>query len=168
MGSDIWEQIRRGEYPETSATLEEVLCSVGRQLGLRLEKIIELLDKAGIVIPPIGAPGFAITPTGQMIALMRLLAASFPRDLIVVPVTIAATPLVVNPNDHDVAVIITNLDNAQLLHYGSAATMTVQSPIIQTESTEKLLVSASRTLYGIVAGPAAIAVGVSHLDIPIV
>jgi len=168
MGSNILEKIRHGEYPETSPTLEEVLCSVGRQLGFRLEKIIDLLENAGIVIPPVGAPGYAITPTGQMIALMRLLAASFPRDLIVVNVTIAATPLVVNPNDFDVPVIITNLDNAQLLHYGSAATMTIQSPIIQTETSEKLLVSASRTLYGIVAGPAAIAVGVSHLDIPIV
>jgi len=165
---DIWEKIRRGNYPETSATLEEVLCSVGRQLGFRLEKIIDLLEKAGIEIPPLGAPGYVITPTGQMIALLKLLAASYPRDQIIVPVTIAATILVVNANDYDVPVIITNLDAAQLLHYGSAATMTVQSPIIQTESSEKLLVSPGRTLYGIVVGPAAIAVGVSHLDLPTV
>ena len=168
MSEEIWEQIRRGEFPSTGATLEEVICSVGRQLAVRIDKLIDVIERAPEGILPIGAPGLAIGANAQMVALLRLLAASFPRDHQVVAVTVAVTPLIVNPNPYAIPVLITNLDNAQLLHYGSALTITLQTPIIDTERSEKILVSANATLYGLVVGPAAIAVGVSNLDLPIV
>jgi hypothetical protein len=167
--ADLWEQIQRGEFPSTGATEREVICAVGRQLANRLDKLIDVIQRAPEGIVPIGAPGLAITPMGQLIALMRLVTASFPRDNQILPVTTVATPLITNPNIFDIPVLVTNLDNAQLLHYGgSAATTTVQSPIIDTETTEKILVSANRTLFGIVVGPGAINVGISNLDMPIV
>lgn len=168
MSSDLWEQIRRGDFPQAGTTIEEVICSVGRQLAVRIDKLIDVIERAPEGILPIGAPGLAIGANAQTVALLRLLAASYPRDHQVVMVTVAVTPLIVNPNAFAIPVLITNLDNAQLLHYGSAATITLQTPIIQTETSEKVLVSANGTLYGIVVGPAAVAVAISNLDLPIV
>ena len=169
MADSIWEQIRRGEFPQAGTTIEEVICSVGRQLAVRIDKLIDVIQSAPEGILPVGAAGLAITPMAQLIALMRLVQASYPRDLQVQTVGIApATILIVNPNPYAIPVLVTNLDNAQLLHYGSTATMTVQSPILDTERSERVLVSANRTLFGVVAGPGNIQVGISNLDLPIV
>ena len=39
----LWDKIRRGEFGQTDAAIAEVLCSVGRQLAFRLDKLIDYI-----------------------------------------------------------------------------------------------------------------------------
>lgn len=168
---NIWEKIRRGEYPQTDAGLAEVICSVGRQLAFRLEKLIDVLESGpeepeeGIL--PISGPGVAYTPIGRMVELMRLDLASYPRDHSVMIVENTGTLLVTNSLSYSIPLLITNLDNAQLLYYGASPAAITNAPVIEPESSKKIILSPNRDLRGIVAG-ADINVAISNLDLPTV
>lgn len=165
---DVWEKFRRGELPETDATILEVMCSVGRQLAYRLEKLIDVIERGpDDGIATLFGPGAVATPIGQMIQLMRLSMASYPRNHATVSVTAAGIVMISNPHPYTIPVMITNLDNAQFLFYGSSPASILTSPLIDPESKEKINVSPNSDLYGIVAG-AAINVAVSLLDLPTV
>lgn len=165
---DVWERLRRGELPQTDGQILEVMCAIGRQLAYRLEKLIDVIERGpedGIA--PLFGPGAVATPIGQMIQLMRLSMASFPRNHQTVSVTNAGIVMISNPHPYTIPVMITNLDNAQFLFYGSAPASILTSPLIDPEAKEKINLSPNSDLYGIVAG-AAINVAVSVLDLPIV
>jgi len=164
---NIWARIKRGDYSETDAGILEVICSVGRQLAYRLEKLIDVLERGPEEpVIPIAGPG-AYTPMGRLIAFMRLDLASYPRDHSVVAVTNAGSLIVSNPLFHSIPILITNLSNAQFLYYGSSSVAITNGPIIDPETSHKILLSPSADLYGIVLG-ANINVAVSNLDIPTV
>lgn len=166
--NDVWERLRHGELPETDATILEVMCSVGRQLAYRLEKLIDVIERGpDDGLAPLFGPGAVTTPIGQMIQLMRLSMASYPRNHATVAVTNAGIVMISNPHPYSIPVMITNLDNAQFLYYGSSPASVLTAPLIDPESKQKIVLSPNSDLYGIVAG-AAIAVAVSVLDLPTV
>jgi len=165
---DVWEKLRRGEFSQTDGQILEVMCSVGRQLAYRLEKLIDVIERGpedGIA--PLFGPGAVATSMGRMIELMRLSMASYPRNHATIPVTAAGVVMISNPHPYSIPVMITNLDNAQFLYYGSSPASILTAPLIDPEAKEKIILSPNSDLYGIVAG-AAIAVAVSVLDLPIV
>jgi hypothetical protein len=163
---NIWTKMRRGEYPETDATILEVVCSVGRQLAYRLEKLIDLLER-GPEEPPLVTVTTTEQQQQQLLALMRLVAASYPRDHRIVAVTAAGNLIATNPLPYSIPILVTNLDNAQFLFYGTSASTVLNSPMIDPESKEKIMLSPNSDLFGIVVG-AAISVAVSNLDLPTV
>jgi len=165
---DVWEKIRRGDLGNIDASIQEVICNVGRQLAYRLEKLIDVLER-GPEAPPIVtvAPGLALTPEERMVALMRLATASYPRDHRTAAVTNAGDLIISNPNPFSIPVLLTNLDNAQFLYYGTSRATILNAPPIDPESKEKIILSPYADLYGIVLG-AAINVAISNLDLPTV
>lgn len=165
---DLWEKIKRGDFASTDATILEVICSVGRQLAYRLEKLIDVLER-GPEEPPLVTvtPGLAMTPEERLVALMRLSVASYPKDHRIVAVTNAGDLIATNPLPYSIPILVTNLDNAQFLFYGTAISTVLNSPPIDPESKEKIVLSPNSDLFGIVIG-AAISVAVSNLDLPVV
>jgi hypothetical protein len=162
----LWDKIRRGEFPQTDAAIAEVLCSVGRQLAFRLDKLIDIWEHPPEEPEaPLYGPGGAYTPIGRLVELMRLDLASYPRNHAVVVVTNAGVSMIANPLPYSIPVMVTNLDNAQFLYYGSPPAAINTSPIIDPEQSMKILVSPESDLYGIVAG-ADINVAISNLDLP--
>lgn len=138
------------------------LCAIGRQLAVRLDKLIEVSQEAQAAYVA-GGPG--VMTLTELIELLRLDLASFPRDHR--QVTVGNTPTLVfeNPQNRTIPVLITNQDNAQILHYGQAAVTVTNGPTIGTKESLKVNVSQSSNLYGVVdAGT--IEVGVSVLDLP--
>ena len=165
---DVWEKIRRGDFTSVDASLMEVICSVGRQLAYRLEKLIDVLERGPEEAPVVTVtPGLALTPEERLVALMRLAVASYPKDHRVVPVTNAGVLIATNPLPYSIPILVTNLDNAQLLFYGSTISTVLNSPIIDPESSQKIQLSPYSDLFGTVIG-AAINVAVSNLDLPVV
>lgn len=166
---DVWEKIRSGDFAGIDATLIEVICSVGRQLAYRLEKLIDVLERGpepDVTVTPT-ITGLAATPEERLVALMRLAVASYPKDHRVVVVTNAGVLLATNPLPYSIPILVTNLDNAQLLFWGTTISTVLNSPIIDPESSEKITLSPYSDLFGTVIG-AAINVAVSNLDLPTV
>ena len=164
----IWDKIRSGEFGRTDAAIAEVLCSVGRQLALRLDKLIDIQMRAVEEPEPIPLPfgqKEPYTPIGRLVELMRLDLASYPRNHATVPVTNAGVIMISNPLPYTIPLMVTNLDNAQFLYYGSAPAAITNSPMIPPEQGLKILLSPESDLYGIVAG-ADINVAISDLDLP--
>jgi len=66
-------------------------------------------------------------------------------------------------------VLVTNLDNAQFLYYGSGTVAVLSNaPFIPPETPMKLLIPPSQDLYVVVAGPANVTVAISNLALPVV
>ena len=135
------------------------LCAIGRQLAIRLDRLIEaisglrqLQEERQIV-------------TVDMPEILALQLASFPSGHTKVTVAITPTPLIENPTDRWSAVMVTNLDNAQRLYYGNATVWTDNAPFIPGSDCLKIYIPPSETLYGIVE-QATIQAGVSNLVIP--
>jgi len=140
------------------------ICTVGRQLALRLDRLIRLIEaptEEGLPVLP-GARG-VITVTGT--ELLALTLASFPRDHRTISVSTSETPLSVNPSAYWTAVAVANNDNAKRLWYGSGTVAVNAGPFIPPGEQLILYVPPSETLYGIVDG-ASITVGVSSLIVP--
>lgn len=168
--ANIWERIRKGQFPITDASILEVVCSVGRQLGYRLEVLIETLQRGAEpdMEAPLSGPGGAYTPITRMVELMRLDLASHPRDHQLRTVTNAGgSKIMSNTTTYSIPILVTNQDNAQKLYYGSATATITNAPIIEPESSLKIILSPNSDLYGIVVG-ADITVSVSNLDLPMV
>lgn len=165
----VWERMRRGDYSQTDPAILEVVCSVGRQLAYRLEKLIDVLERApeepGLV--PTTGPGVQYTPVGRMVELMRLQLASYPRDHAIKVVTNGGDLIISNLLPYSIPILITNQDNAQRLWYGSAPATINNAPLIEPEASLKIILSPSSDLYGIVSG-ANITVALSNLDLPTV
>jgi len=169
---DVWEDIRRGNIGQTDAHILEVICSVGRQLAYRLERLIDVLErgpaeKEEALVAPTTGPGAAYTPVGRMVELLRLQLASYPRDHQVQTVTAAGVMVVSNTRPYSIALLITNEDNAQKLYYGAAPATTTNAPIIEPETSKKIILSPNADLYCRVIG-ADITVAISNLDLPTV
>lgn len=165
----VWDRMKRGDYSQTDGAILEVVCSVGRQLAYRLEKLIDVLERAPDEegLGPTTGPGAQYTPVGRMVELMRLQLASYPRNHSIQVVTNAGDLIISNPLSYSIPVLITNQDNAQILWYGSAPATIINAPRIQPEASKKIILSPSSDLYGIVAG-ANITVAISNLDLPTV
>ena len=161
---DIFPEIRN---PNTV----DALCSIGRQIAYRMDQIAALLGEESptqrisrerIVQPGDGAR----VDLSELIYLMRLLQASYPRDHAAIPVTATRTFLIENKSQEESApVIITNNDHAKLLYYGNATCGVGSSPVIQPEQSLPLKLPPSRTLYGVVDS-GTIQVSVSTLELP--
>ncbi len=165
---NVWEEMRRGNFPQTEAGILEVICSVGRQLGYRLEKLIDVLERGPEDLKaPLSGPGAAYTPIGRLVELMRLDLASYPRDHQVRTITNSGVKIMSNSLTYSIPILVTNEDNAQKLWYGSAPAAMTNAPIIEPEASKKIILSPNADLYGIVQG-ADISVGVSHLALPMV
>jgi len=132
---DVWERLRRGEFPQTDGQILEVMCAVGRQLAYRLEKLIDVIERGpDDGIAPMFGPGAAATPIGQMIQLMRLSMASYPRNHTTVTVTAAGIVMISNPHPYTIPVMVTNLDNAQFLYYSQRRKSTFRQTVISMGS----------------------------------
>jgi hypothetical protein len=135
------------------------LCAIGRQLATRLDRLIE------------GIYGLRqLQEERQIISvdvpeILALQLASFPSSHTKVIVETTPTTLVENPTDRWSAVIVTNLDNAQRLYYGTGTLGTETAPFIPSSDCLKIYIPPSETLYGIVE-LATITAGVSNLVIP--
>lgn len=143
------------------------ICAVGRQLALRLDKLIHLMSQAEEE-PEILLPGGGISAAISFATLAELLSlslASCPRDHQSIPVDTSATKLVENVTDGHVPVLVTNLDNAQDLHWGAATVLVTAGPIIPARTSHKVLVPPNSALYGVV-GAASITVAISTLIVP--
>lgn len=162
---DVWEKFKRGDYGQVDAAIVEVLCSVGRQLAYRLDKLIDVLEPDEVL--PGYRPGERHTPMGRLIELNRLELASYPKDHRIAVITNAGDLIINNPLPYSIPVLVTNLDNAQFLFYGTSRGTVLNAPLIDPESKEKIILSPNSDLFGIVLG-AAINVGISNLDLPTV
>jgi len=149
-----------GLLPQIDADAVSMFCDTARQMALRLDIIAELLRK----LKPDVVYGTEIY-MAELIELMRLDLASMPRDHGVVSVASTATPIVQNTTPGPVPYIVTNLDNAQMLHYGVESISATTGPIIKPKDSLKIIVQSSEELKGIVGG-ANIDVAVSRLFMP--
>ena len=163
----IWERIRSGQFPDTDAGIVEALCSIGRQLAYRLEKLIDVLER-GPEEPdlPLSGPSSAVS-IARLVELMRLDLASYPIDHTTIAVTSSGVLLATNALPHSIPLMITNLSNADILYYGDSRATIANAPIIDPETSKKILLSPNSDLFGIVSG-ASISVAVSQLDRPTV
>lgn len=135
------------------------LCAIGRQLAVRLDRLIE-----GIYgLRQLQEERQLITVDVPEILALQL--ASFPSDHSSVTVTTAPTILMENPTDRWSAVLIANTDNAQRLYYGIATVTKDSAAFIPSSDCLKIYIPPSETLYGLVEG-ASITAGVSNLVIP--
>lgn len=140
---------------------EAAICEVGFQLALRVDELISVMKEARKdemeYIP--GVPG---TPAARQVFLTELIGlqvASFPRDHNTVPVLTTITKLVQNSSGRWIAVVVTNLDNAQPVFYGNATLTDTTGPLIAPRTKEKVILPPNETLYGIVdAGSVDVAV----------
>jgi len=157
MSLERWRQ----SMPDISQDGVAAICAVGRQLAMRIDRLIALMERPAVEVAP-GAERL-ITATG--LELLALSLASFPRDHANVVVTTSATPLSVNPLASWVAVAVANNDNAKKLYYGCGSVAVNAAPFVPPGEFMVLYVPPSETLYGIV-DIANISVGVSNLIIP--
>lgn len=151
---------------DSDRRLIQVLCSIGRQLALRLDQIIHL-QGGPRALPPGNGLEIYEEPRryDETTELLRLVTASYPADHINVTVTTALTPLAENVSPHPVPVLLINNDAAQMLRYGGPTMTLPTGGIIQTEDSGVVHVPPNAVLYGMVA-VATISVGVSHLILP--
>lgn len=145
--------------PDTISTL----CTIGRQLAVRIDRLINLWERPGGV-PVMPGAGPLVTTIG-VAEMMALQLASYPRDHASVTVTNSMTPLVENAGARYIAVMVTNLDNAQRLFYGCGSVGVTSAPFIPGQDKGKIIVPPGEILYGIVSG-ASINVAVSTLAVP--
>ena len=149
-----------GLLPQIDADAVSLLCGIGRQVASRLDRIAALLRE----LKPDVVYGAEIR-LGELLELLRLDLASMPRDHANVAVGSTPTSLVLNTTGGPLPYIITNLDNAQMLHYGVGSIDANSGPIIKPKESQKVIVQSSSELHGIVGG-ANISVAVSRLYIP--
>lgn len=141
--------------PRVDTDMISALCAINRQLAERIDQLIEVTrTAAGDRVRGESAAG-----------LLRILLASMPRDHRVLVVGTSITPLAENRGHLDVPVLVTNYDHAQQLRYGTATLTDTSGPVIDPESTEKIVIPPNETLYGLVP-TATIAVAVSTLFLP--
>lgn len=166
---NVLDEMRRGSFPQVDPTMMEMLCSSFRQIAHRLDKLIDVLERGAEEeeVDLIFGPGGARTPIGRMLELMRLDLASYPRDHQIQTVTNTGDRIMSNSQAYSIPILVTNEDNAQLLYYGSSHASTLNAPIIEPESSKKIILTPSADLYGIVIG-ANITVAISNLDLPTV
>lgn len=165
-------RIGGGNWPDMGTSEAEVICAVGRQLAYRLDKLIDLIERGEereALIAPISGPGAAHTPIGRLVELQRLELANFPKDHRTVSVGTTRVALASNPYSYTIPILVTNLDNAQFLYYGSGpVNATNNSPMIDPEESMKLYLNPEQDLYVVVAGPGNVTVAVSNLALPVV
>jgi len=149
-----------GLFPGIDADAVSMFCDTARQMAIKLDIIADLLRglKPDVIYG-------AEMRLAELLELMRLDLASMPRDHGLVSVANTATSLVLNTTGGPQPYIITNLDNAQMLHYGVDSISATTGPIIKPKDSLKIIVQSSEDLKGIVAG-ANIDVAVSRLYIP--
>lgn len=143
--------------PRVDTDFISALCAVNRQLAQRIDELISVLTGA--------APEPVVGQREDVAGLLRLLLASMPRDHQVVTVGTGPTPIAENTGAFDVPVLLTNFDIAQRLRYGTATLTTTSGPVIDTETTQKVVIPSNQTLYGLVP-TATIQVAVSRLYLP--
>jgi len=170
---DVLQRIQRGEWPDTGASEIDVICAVGRQLAYRLDKLIDVIQRGEPepeeLLAPTTGPGVAYTPIGRMVELMRLELANLPKDHRTASIGTTRVPLAQNPYSYTIPILVTNLDNAQFLYYGSGTvSVSGNSPFIEPEKPMKLYLTPSQDLYVVVAGPANVTVAISNLWLPVV
>ena len=135
------------------------LCAIGRQLAVRLDRLIEAISGLR-----------QLQEQRQLVSvdvpeILALQLASFPSGHSKVTVTTTATILMENPTDRWSAVMVANLDNAQRLHYGTGTLGLETAPFIPSSDCLKIYIPPSETLYGLVES-ASITASVSNLVIP--
>lgn len=141
--------------PTVDTDMISALCAINRQLAERIDQLIEVTRAAR------GEP-----VRGESVSdLLRILLASMPRDHRVLTVSTAPTPMAENRGRLDVPVLVTNYDHAQQLRYGTATLTDTSGPVIDPETTEKIVIPPNETLYGLVPA-ATIQVAVSTLFLP--
>jgi len=151
--------------PRVDTDMISALCAVNRQLAQRIDELIDITKRVarGEPIPdgPVIMPG----ARENVADLLRILLASMPRDHQVVTVGTAPTWMAENKSGLDVPVLVTNYDHAQQLRYGTATLTDTSGPVIDPESTEKIVIPPNQTLYGLVP-TATISVAVSTRFLP--
>ena len=135
------------------------LCAMGRQLAVRLDRLVNSIS--GLAQAQEQAQLISV----DVPEILALQLATFPSGHASVEVTTAATLLMDNPTDRWSAVMVSNLDNAQRLHYGIATVWTNNAPFIPAGDCLRIFIPPSEKLYGLVEG-ASITAGVSNLVIP--
>ncbi len=169
MGDDILAQIGRGNWPSTGPGQMEVICSVARQLAWRLDKLIDVIERGVEEEEPPAPSAAPYTPMGRLAELIRLDLANFPKDHRTEAVGILPVILASNPYAYTRPVLVTNLDNALFLYYGTATlAVLTNAPFIPPETAYKLLIPPSQDLYVVGPGPANITVAISNLALPVV
>ena len=142
------------------------LCAIGRQLAMRLDELIHIMQQAEGIAPGVPRPpGVPAERAPEWIELMRMLLASYPRAGAALTVGNSAKPIAQNTSSRPIPVLVTNQDHAQILYYGEATVEAGAAATIQPKESKKIIVPESTSLYGIVEG-ADIQVAVSSLVIP--
>lgn len=145
--------------PRVDTDVVSALCAVNRQLAMRIDELIDIMKRVAPAIVP------EVATQENIADLLRLLLASMPADHQVVTVGTTPTWLAENFATLGLPVLITNYDVAQKLRYGTSTVMATGGPLIDTEATEKIVIPANQSLYGLVPA-ATIQVAVSRLVIP--
>lgn len=147
-------------FPGIDADPVSLACGIARQEILRLDIIAQLLRE--LTPTQIYGPDLYL---GRLVDLMKLDLASMPADHTTVVVGNAPQLLVANLYGGPMPYIVTNLDNAQLLFYGTGDVSVTSGPVIGPNESEKIIVPVNYRLHGIVAG-ANINVALSRLALP--
>lgn len=170
--NEVLARIQRGEWPEMGPSEVEVICAAARQIAFRLDKLIDVIERQEIppeLEAPISGPGVAYTPIGRLVELTRLQLANFPKDHRTASIGTSREVLAQNAYSYTIPILVTNLDNAQFLYYGSGTVnASDNSPFIEPQKSMKLYLTPSQDLYVVVAGPGNVTVAVSTLWLPVV
>lgn len=154
--------------PRVDTDIISALCAVNRQLAERIDELIDIIKRTARGEPIPGVPGApAVLPGAQesVAGLLRILLASMPRDHQIVTVGTTPTWMAENKSSLDVPVLVTNQDFAQQLRYGTATLTATTGPLIDPETTEKVVIPPNQVLYGLVPA-ATIDVAISTLFLP--
>lgn len=130
------------------------LCNVTRQVLNRLDSLIEAMTLSPVTAPAILRPGDPVVMQGfgELIRVFKLSMATVPvtHEVVQVPCTPSAiTPVIVNPSERTIPMLLTNNDNAQIVRWGAETLTHLNGAILKSEESVIIHVLPGTTIYAI-------------------